>query len=370
MKIVSYIFLAGFLFFSFLGCESNAEPIVYDKTYDTIKNEIKLIHYLIRIRNFSEADNQLNKQLVLYPDNNDLLLLKAWLRLQEYRFDESKEIFDKLAETQSANPKNRKNNPMICAGLARIARLNDDPETAEEYVRKGLKESKLLPVLWTELGFIQFGKAEYSSAESSFGKAALLDRSNTDAAFYRYISMLYSGKDIDDIKQHWLSVTKSENCRSIFYLEHAKCLYDIGHRNLCKVILKEGLERYRANIYLNNFYAYFLYEEYIAQTANSDSKDESTKITTLSKPVNTSEVTDTTDDIASDEHQALLDEALSHIEICFRNESHVEPEFVDTYLHILECKNDTNKINEVLDTYYLFFPTSPELIPWLKKYRS
>ena len=356
---------------SFCGCESNAEPIVYDKTYDTIKNEIKLIHYLIRIRNFNEADNQLNKQLVLYPDNNDLLLLKAWLRLQEYRFDESKEIFDKLAETQSSNPKNRKNNPMICAGLARIARLNDDPETAEEYVRKGLKESKLLPVLWTELGFIQFGKAEYSSAESSFGKAALLDRSNTDAAFYRYISMLYSGKDIDDIKQHWLSVTKSENCRSIFYLEHAKCLYDIGHRNLCKVILKEGLERYRANIYLNNFYAYFLYEEYISQATVSDTADnDAVKITTLSEPVKVSEIADDTDDSPSEESQTLLDEALSHIEICFRNESHVEPEFVDTYLHILECKNDTNKINELLDTYYLLFPTSPELIPWLKKYRS
>ena len=126
--------------------------------------------------------------------------------------------------------------------------------------------------------------------------------------------MLYRGKDIDDIKQHWDSITKSENCRSIFYMEHAKCLYDLERRDLCKLILKEGLERYRANIYLNNFYAYFLYEEYTALPE------------------------DNTDD-------SLLNEALTCIEPCFKNPAHVEPEFVDTYLHILEVKKDYVKIN-------------------------
>ena len=360
MKVFPFILIV--LLMSFCGCESNTEPIVYDKTYDTIKNDIKLIHYLIKIRNFDEANNQLNKQLIIYPDNADLLLLKGWLRLQEYNFDESKEIFVKLAENQTSNPKNRKNNPMVCAGLARIARLNNEPDAAEEYVRQGLKESKLLPVLWSELVFLQFAKEDYDSAENSFYRASLLDRNNTDAVFYRYISMLYCGKELDDIKQHWTAVTKSENCRSIFYMEHAKCLYDLGRRELCKIILNEGLNRYKSNIYLNNFYAYFLYEEYIA--AKNETQNEAAAVMT-NEPQISSNSEDNTDDKPS-----LLEEALAHIEPCFKNSEHVEPEFVDTYLLILEEMNDKNKINEVLDTYYLLFPTSPALIPWLKKYRS
>ena len=65
-----------------ISCKTTTEPIIYDKNIDKADKEAELIHILIRNGNLEEAEKQIDKNLILYPDNPDILLLKGWLFLE------------------------------------------------------------------------------------------------------------------------------------------------------------------------------------------------------------------------------------------------------------------------------------------------
>ena len=65
-----------------------------------------------------------------------------------------------------------------------------------------------------------------------------------------------------------------------------------------------------------------------------------------------------------------IEEAQKYIERCLQDTKNVEPEFIDTYVSILELKEDTEKIIEVINQFYLMFPDSEMMIKLIEKYKT
>ena len=106
------------------SCKTTTNPIIYDKSTSYLDKEAELLQLLIRNENFIEAENKVNNDLSLYPDNAEITLLKGWLLLQEDKLNDSEKIFLQLLE------KNKKN-PLALTGLARINRRNGNIEKAK-----------------------------------------------------------------------------------------------------------------------------------------------------------------------------------------------------------------------------------------------
>lgn len=312
---------------AFISCKTTTTPIVYDKTQDAVEKEAGLIHYLIANDNLEEAGNLLEKNLQLYPNDESLLILKGWALLQGKKFGESEEVFLQILKKNA-------NNPVVYAGLSRIYRNKGAYDKANEYIDKGLLISKSFAILWFEKGLSQYNTNKYKEALLSFTKSYNLDKNYADALFFKYISQLYSGYELNDIKYQWENLVKSDKIRNYHYLYHAEALYKIGDKELGYRILTEGRTKYPEEPYILNFYSYASAEKYRAKEIDS------------------------------------LDEAIKSMEVCLADTKSIQPEFVDTYLQILEIIGDKAKMNEVIDKYYLLFPESAEIMTWLKKIKS
>ncbi|MBP7553548.1 MAG: hypothetical protein KA885_08975 [Spirochaetes bacterium] len=313
--------------FAFISCKTTTEPIVYDKTQDAVEKEAGLIHYLIANDNLGEAGALLEKNLQIYPGDESLLILKGWALLQEKKYVESEQLFLEILKKNA-------NNPVVYAGLSRIYRNTGAYDKANEYIDKGLAITKSFAILWFEKGLSQYNTNKYKEALLSFTKSYNLDKNYVDALFFKYLSQLYSGYELNDIKYQWENLVKSDKIKNYHFLYHAEALYKIGDKELGYRILTEGKTKYPEEPYILNFYAYVSTEKFRAKELES------------------------------------LDEATKSIEVCLADTKSIQPEFVDTYLQILELNGDKAKMNEVIDKYYLLFPESVEIMAWLKKIKS
>jgi tetratricopeptide (TPR) repeat protein len=324
MKFILILCTCLFLF----SCETTTKPIIYDKNIDVISQESQLIHQLLLNENYIDAENQIEKDLKLYPENIEILSLKAWLFLYTGKYDQSRELFLKVLEKN-------KSNPMAYLGLTRIYKLTDQKEKAKESVKYGLSYTKLNSNLWLEKGIIEYEENSYKQALVDFTKSYNLDLKNNDAAFFKYITMLKLGRELDEIKSIWENILKSQRFKSYYFLYHAGYLYEAGKKDMALTILKSGLGYFPKDPYLLNFYAYFLYEKY--------------KI---------------------DYNEETLKDADININKCFDNSSKIEPEFIDTYFYILQAKKENEKLKSELDKYILMFPDSQLLMEWVKKIKG
>lgn len=316
-KIICFIILICIL----ISCKTTTEPKIYDKKYKKIDEESELIHILIKNGNFIEADIRIERNLKLYPNDPDILQLKGWLLLNMKNYDESEELFLSLL-------KNNDRNPLVLAALARINRINGNKEAALEYIRKGLALSPL-SILWFERGIIEYEKGDYKKALTDFNKAYNVSNKNSDAYFFKYLTLLKLGREIDEIKQYWETILENSSAESWYFLYHANLLYELGIKELAFDVIKNGIDNYPNDSYLLNMHAYLLYENY------EKSKD-----------------------------QIVLDEALEQSRKCITFTNELKPEFIDTYFLILLELDQKDNIKKEIKKYFLLFPDSQVLIDW------
>lgn len=308
------------------SCKTTTDPIIYDKNIKKADKEAELIHILIRNGNFEEAEKQIDKNLILYPDNPEILLLKGWLFIELNKLEESEEIFSSLLE------KNKKN-ALALTGIAIIYRLKGDKKSALKYISEALIYLPTNSNLWLEKGIIEYDENNFKTALQYFNKAYVLDNKNSEAYFYRYITMLQLERDIEDIYNMWENILKRKEYHSWYFQYHADILYKKNKKSLAFQVIKQGLENFSKDPYLLNMHSYFLYKEYL-----------------ISK------------------NEELIEEARKNILLCIENADKIKPEFVDTYFLILEEMGDTKTIENELNKYNLLFPDSEVIEKWIKKY--
>lgn len=374
MRIVIKQFYFFFLVIFILSCKSTTEPIVYDKNIDLIKKEAQVIHLLIANENYVDANKEFEKDLRLYPDNPELLLLKAYLLLYEKNYDECEKQFKRVLEKNKANP-------LAYLGLARLYRLNSKFDLAKENIKIGLSYSKFISYLWLESGIIDYEEANYKEALVKFTKAYNLDMKNQDALFFKYITMLKVGRELEEIKSVWENLIKTKKLKSFYYLYHADVLYKLNLKDFSINVLKTGLDDFPNDPYLLNFYAYALYEKYkLIKAENlSAEKEEEIEINKI-KDSNANTASDLSDDLSIKEEkqnkkaekkkleEMLITNALNAINKCINNQKSIEVEFIDTYFLILEEKGDFEKLKEQLNRYLYIFPDSQIIKSWIKRY--
>ncbi len=309
-----------------ISCKTTTEPIIYDKNIDKADKEAELIHILIKNGNFEEAEKQIEKDLILYPDNPEILLLKGWLLLEQNKFDESEKIFLSLIQKN-------KNNSLALTGLAVINRIKGNKDLSLKYISDALKYLPTNSNLWLEKGILEYDKKNYKKALQYFNRAYNLDNKNNDAYFYKYITTLQlDEKEIDEVYYMWENILDKKEYKSWYFQHHAQLIYDKQKKSLAFQIIKEGLEYFPGDLYLLNIHSYYLYNEYLINNKKE-----------------------------------FIEDALKSILVCIENSENVKPEFVDTYFLILEVSGDIEKIKKEVEKYVLFFPDNQIIMKWIKK---
>lgn len=322
--MVKYFYLL--LIILSISCKTTTEPVIYDKNIDKADKEADLIHILINNGNFEEAEKQLDKNLILFPDNPELLLLKGWLFLELNKFEESEKIFTLLIQKN-------KNNSLALTGLAVINRIKGNKDLSLKYITDALRYLPTNSNLWLEKGILEYDKKNYNKAIQYFNRAYNSDNKNIDAYFYKYITSLQLGeKEIDEIYYMWENLLEKKEYKSWYFQYHAQIIYEKQKKSLAYQIIKEGLEYFPNDLYLLNMHSYHLYNEFLL-----NNKKES------------------------------LDEAMQNILICIENSENVKPEFADTYFLLLEASGDKEKLKNEIEKYALFFPDNQIIIKWIKK---
>jgi len=326
MKKEIYFILIFIIFI--ISCKTTSKPIVYDKTNEKVDKEVELIRYLINNKNFDEAETQIENNLLIYPNNIDLLHIKAWLYLAQNKLTESEELFNKIIESKEKNP-------LALAGLARIYRIKGDKNKSLEYINRGILLQPLHSILWLEKGLIEFESKDYKKAYSDFNKSYSLDNRNYDAYFFKYITSLKIGRELDEVKYIWDDLVEKKITNSWYYQYHADILFERNQLDLAIKIMEDGLIIYPDDSYLLNYTAYLLYDKY-----------------------------------AKNKNEELIKKAKEYILKCLENNEEMSPEFVDTYLSIVELTEDKSTLKKELDKYYMIYPNSEIIIKWIKKLKN
>ncbi len=322
---IIFIYIILMIFFFIFSCKTITDPIIYNKSTTTIKKELDIIQILINNGNFEKAEFELEKNLKLYPDNQDIMELKAWLYIKENKLEDSEKIFLYLIEKKN-------NNPLCYAGLARIYRIRGDKANALKYINIGISYLPTLSFLWLEKGILEYEDKEYKKALVNFNKAYTLDSNNIEAYFFKYLTMLLLGRELDDIKQYWEKIIQSKAAKSWYFLYHADVLFKLNHKDYAYEIVRDGIYNYPDDPYLLNSYSYF---EYLIFSEKND--------------------------------QNILNDAKEKIMKCIDISKKLEPEFIDTYLIILEALGEKETLEKAANKYFLLFPNSEVIIKWIKK---
>ncbi|MBN2547330.1 MAG: tetratricopeptide repeat protein, partial [Spirochaetes bacterium] len=308
-----------------ISCKTTTKPIIYDKTNEKVDKEVELIRYLINNRNFEEAENQIENNLRLFPDNIDLLHMKAWLYLTQNKLEESEELFNKIIKSKDKNP-------LALAGLARINRIKGNKDKAIEFINRGILLQPMHSILWFEKGLIEYESKDYKRAYSDFNKSYMLDNKTYDAYFFKYITGLKMGRELDEMKYIWEDLMEKKIALSWYYQHHAAVLFERNQLDFALKIIDDGLNVFPDDSYLLNYSAFLLYEKFIIN------KDEE-----------------------------LIKKAKENILKCLENSDEMSPNFVDTYLLIIEKTEDKSVLKKELDKYYMIYPNSEIILKWIKK---
>ncbi|MCG8571151.1 MAG: tetratricopeptide repeat protein, partial [Spirochaetes bacterium] len=311
------------LIMSLFSCKTTTEPVVYNKDTDVIALETQIIYQLIKDGQFQQAHLQIEKNLKLFPEDPDILLYLAWLYLKEEKYQESEELFSQLLL------KNRRN-PLALSGLARINRIKGNKEKALEYINTGIGMKANYSILWFEKAMLEYEMKEYKSAIIHFNKAYNLDRSLTDAYFFKYLCYLQMNYPIDEVKHHWDRILEKGKTPAWYYLYHSHILYEKGFQQNSRQLLETGLKKYPEDCYLLNFQVYLLVQSY-----------------------------------EEDQNQEDLNLALEKMTLCLKEVTH--PAILDTYFSVLYHLKEFEQLNLALEQYINQFPDSEILIEWLEK---
>ncbi len=309
---------------SFLSCKTDTKPITYDNTLARIKQEGHIIHRLIDSGNLKEAGTKLSEYLKLYPDNSELIVLKLWLLIKQNKLNSAFEEAEKIYKKDPSNP-------LTINALAMICRLKGELDRSLELCKKGLSIRNNFAPLWFERGLSEYNSANYSAAYTSFNKAEQLDKTNIDATFYKYISAIYIGRDINTIKYIWTKLSSSENSKYYFYVFHTKALLDTGKIEDANIVIDEGLRRYKDNPYIMNAAAF----TYIVLYKNNNEKNK--------------------------DHLIKAEEMIKNA-IAIKK----DPSFVDTYCEILKTQNNHSEIDKIISEYIMLYPDNKNILKWLK----
>lgn len=329
-KVPVYLSLLLFLLLlSISSCKTTATPIIYDETIKKIKKEIEVITLMIQANQLDDAETRLNKNLSLYTQNPDLFTLKCFLLLKQNRLNEAKKWIN---EALTLTP----GNPLLYTASAEIAIAEGEYESAEKLFEKSLKLSPYLSYTWYRKGLLEFQQNDYSNALISFQKAYQSDPKNRQAYFFRYLSKLYTTKNLDAHKEEWFEIKKNLlTVDSYYYTFHAKALYDIHYFQDAQILLKEGLEKYPNDPYLLNLKIVMQLEEY-------RKNPEASSVSLIQ--------------IEKDILQVL--------------ETLLIPETLDTYFHYLILSGQTEQLKSEYKIYILQFPNSPLIHYWGTKLKE
>jgi tetratricopeptide (TPR) repeat protein len=325
VSIALNIIIATAVLLSLTACKSNTEPIIYDTSIDTLDKEGQLIFQLLENGNLAQAEEQLTENLKLFPGNIELLNLQAWLFLVRGEYDEAEARFIDILDKKETNP-------LACAAMARIERIRGNRDSALEWIRKGIVLRSSISVLWLEKGILNYEIQEYKQALLDFNKAVLLDRNSMDALFFKYVTMLKLGREVDEVKQNWETILQKQAAREWYFLYHAVTLHELGNSELAMQVTETGLFNYPDDPWLLNLNAWLLYEQYRR----------------------------------SPDTQLIL-KARQNIERCLNTGTVLVPEFVDTLFTILFEQGETDRIEQDLDRYLLLMPDSELLYDWQKR---
>ncbi|HBD93093.1 MAG: hypothetical protein A2015_06825 [Spirochaetes bacterium GWF1_31_7] len=306
----------------FIGCKSTVPPIVYDQSYSNLKNEIEIITLLINQNDFNNAQKRINQNLSVYNNDLQLLTLSIHLLTKEGKYSEA------LNNAENLLLKN-KSNPLLYALLATIYYHNGDIEKAHNYIKLSLSISKNISYTWYQKGFFEYNEKNYNASEISFNRAYLLDKNNTDAYFFRYLSRLYIQQNIDELKKEWNFIKENIILSSAHYVYHAIVLYEIKSIKDAEEIINEGFSLFPDDPFILNCIAYLITINY----SNTQEKDD-----------------------------LLLTDALDKI---LKSLSYtILPEFADTHLQILYLQKNYTELENNYNKYKLLFPENQIIQEW------
>ncbi len=309
----------------FIGCKSTVTPIVYDKSYSNLKSEIEIITLLINQNDFINAQKRISQNLSVYNNDIQLLTLSIHLLTKVGKYTEA------LNNTENLLLKN-KSNPLLYALLATIYYHNSEIEKAHNYIKLSLSISKNISYTWYQKGFFEYNEKNYNASEISFNRAYLLDKNNTDAYFFRYLSRLYIQQNIDELKKEWNFIKDNILLSSVHYVYHAIVLYEIKSIKDAEEIINEGFSLFPDDPFILNFMAYLLTINYSNSTENND---------------------------------AFLTDGLEKI---LKSLSYsILPEFADTHLQILYLQKNYTELQNNYNKYKLLFPDNKIIQKWNEK---
>lgn len=324
MKIRIHLILLLLSIFLIFSCKSTASPVVFDNSYEYLKNEIEIITLMINENHLQKARERLEKNLLLHKNSHELLTLEIYLL---YKEGDKTLALNKGERLLLSN----RNNPLLYSLLARIYFETDELTKAENYIKLSLNIARNLPYTWYQKGLIEYQQEKYTASELSFNRAYMLDRTHTDAYFFRYLSRLRNKAGIDEVKHQWSNFKKIGNPKAFHFLFHAETLYKLNLFEDTLTILNEGMELFPNDPYLLNFSAY-------------------TDVKRFEK----------SDDLEIlNEGLKKIEKALSYITIA---------EFADTHLQILFLLNNKEVYERNLNRYKLLFPQSQDILDRVKNH--
>ncbi len=316
------------IFLSCLSCSTTRNPVVYDKSNDDIDRLTGLISYLIKNRSIEKAKEQLQIGFEKYPDSSELKLLNGWLYLSLGNIKESGEVFNQLYEK-------KKISPLLLTGMARIERIKLNYQPALELIERSLKINNLLSATVFENGLIYFDMKDYNRSILYINRAEMLDPSNNDILFFKYLNNLLIKKNIDEVKHIWAKILEKDQLKDWYFINHAYYLSQLQRFDDALLIVEQGLGFFPNNSYLLNLYLCVVME----QNKNNQQKEYLDK---------------------------LYEDANKLISVDIKS---LIPEFIDTFYTVCELSGRTSLISETIGKFLIEFPDSHLLAGWFNRYK-
>ena len=136
---------------------------------------------------FSEARSRLREALQLHPDSIGILCERAWLDVEQRRYDDAIDAFGAVLRRTQKDESLFRWRITLLRGQQRL----DEAEKAIEEAKKAFPQSKLLLV---ERGWLLFYQNQFQEAADTFSDLLKLDKNNQEALQGRIASLRLQGQ--------------------------------------------------------------------------------------------------------------------------------------------------------------------------------
>lgn len=307
-----------FILLIFVSCKTR--PVIYDTNYPELQKNIELVTLLINQSKFSEAETLMETILKKYPDDIQVKTLKLY---KDVKTGNATDLLEKGNELLKAHKKN----PLLYVILSSVYYQMNDMKNAYIYINQAMKLSQSVPAIFYQKGLIEFSNKDYRQSEMSFNRAYMLDRTNSDAYFFRFISRLLVTSSVNQTKHMWDYFTANFASQSYHYVHLVNALYLLQDTDNTGKMISEALSKFPEDPYLLNFSANLLLSEY--------------------RKTNFVEV---------------LETAVSQIEKAIKNT--LIPEFADTHLDILYEQGKMTEYTREFKKYEMLYADREFIQKW------